>query len=209
VTAPGHTVDSYVFDDLEDAPRPVVVQGVFSIGAYLSAQRRQRGLSLDELEAVTRIPRRSLARLESGAFDRQQDAFVRGFVRTVALAIGLDPGETLVRMLTGEAPPRAGNARIPLRSLSIGLGGAIVLVVLLGLGLAAAGRIHVPRAERLIEPSESVAIVRRDFVREFAQLVRNATPGSFARAVAVAPPPAMYVAPAAASADDAGLGGVQ
>ena len=70
-----------------------------SIGAYLTRQRELRGISLDELATLTRIPRRSLERLESGVFDRAPDGFVRGFVRTVADALGLDPENAVMRLL--------------------------------------------------------------------------------------------------------------
>ncbi|HPG28255.1 MAG TPA: helix-turn-helix domain-containing protein, partial [Myxococcota bacterium] len=60
------------------------------IGEYLRRQRLLRGMSTEELAALTRIPLRSLERLESGHFDGETDGFVRGFVRTVATALGLD-----------------------------------------------------------------------------------------------------------------------
>ena len=47
---------------------------------------------------TTRIPIRSLARLEAGVFDAEPDGFARGFVRTVAIALGLPPDETVARM---------------------------------------------------------------------------------------------------------------
>jgi transcriptional regulator with XRE-family HTH domain len=74
-----------------------------SIGRYLASQRELRGISLDELAARTKIPRRNLERLESGVFDTQSDGFVRGFVRTVAESLGLDPHEAVMR-LVGEPP---------------------------------------------------------------------------------------------------------
>ena len=40
-----------------------------SIGRYLAGQRRLRGVSLDDLAELTKIPRRSLVRLEDGAFE--------------------------------------------------------------------------------------------------------------------------------------------
>jgi cytoskeletal protein RodZ len=67
-----------------------------------------RGISLDELAHITKIPRRSLERLEAGAFDRNPDGFARGFVRTVAVGLGLSPEEAVMRML-GE-PPESGEA---------------------------------------------------------------------------------------------------
>jgi transcriptional regulator with XRE-family HTH domain len=69
------------------------------IGAYLARQRVLRGITLEQLAQSTRIPLRSLARLEAGAFDVEPDGFARGFVRTVAIALGLAPDETVARML--------------------------------------------------------------------------------------------------------------
>ena len=69
------------------------------IGAYLARQRVLRGITLERLAESTRIPLRSLARLEAGVFDAEPDGFARGFVRTVAVALGLPPDETVARML--------------------------------------------------------------------------------------------------------------
>jgi transcriptional regulator with XRE-family HTH domain len=69
------------------------------IGAFLARQRVLRGVTLEQLAETTRIPLRSLARLEAGVFDADPDGFARGFVRTVAIALGLPPDETVARML--------------------------------------------------------------------------------------------------------------
>jgi len=70
-----------------------------SIGRYLASQRRLRGVSREDLAALTKIPIRSIERLEAGAFDHQADGFARGFVRTVADALGLDVEEAVMRLL--------------------------------------------------------------------------------------------------------------
>jgi transcriptional regulator with XRE-family HTH domain len=69
------------------------------IGEFLRRQRILRGMSTEELAALTRIPLRSLERLESGQFDGETDGFVRGFVRSVASALGLDADDAISRML--------------------------------------------------------------------------------------------------------------
>ena len=74
------------------------------IGEYLRRQRILRGMSAEELASITRIPLRSLERLESGQFDGETDGFVRGFVRTVANALGLDAEDAISRMLREPAP---------------------------------------------------------------------------------------------------------
>ncbi len=78
---------------------PVEERERSSIGDYLRRQRVLRDVSIEELSALTRIPQRSLERLERGEFDDQPDGFARGFVRTVAQALGLDVDDTVARML--------------------------------------------------------------------------------------------------------------
>ncbi|MDD9801719.1 MAG: helix-turn-helix transcriptional regulator, partial [Deltaproteobacteria bacterium] len=80
--------------DVDDGEEPETV------GAYLGWHRRRRGVSVRDLAALTRIPARSLQRLEAGAFDTQTDGYARSFVRTVAGAIGIDPDEAVLRMHT-------------------------------------------------------------------------------------------------------------
>jgi hypothetical protein len=137
-----------------------------SIGAYIARQRRLRGISLDELEVLTRIPRRSLERLESGAFDAEPDGFVRGFVRTVSIAIGLDPDETVTRMLA-EPDPRRKKSRIPNLSAAAAFL-LFALLIALGAGIlwSLGGDRPGQRAE--VPVVFETRLVRRDAVRELA-----------------------------------------
>ena len=137
---------------------------VFSIGAYIRTQRRLRDVSLEELSQRTRIPIRSLERLESGAFDGEPDGFVRGFVRTVAGGLGLDPDDTLMRMLT-EPAGGAGHvfrAGLPPRAW-LAIAGLVAGVALL---LASARLLSTPPAQ---EPFEPETVLRRDPVRALAE----------------------------------------
>jgi len=137
------------------------------IGRYLSGQRQLRGISLEELAEITRIPIRSLERLESGAFDAAPDGFVRGFVRTVAAALGLDPDEAVMRLMRepqDEAVPAVSGtvgSAVMLRA-ALGIAG-----VLLGIGLwvlVSELRSDAPATE--VEAPE--VILRRDPVRTLA-----------------------------------------
>jgi hypothetical protein len=133
---------------------------VFALGGWLAKQRRLRGIRLEELAALTRLPVRSLERLEAGAFDGQQDGFVRGFVRTVALAIGLDPEDAVARLLA-EPDARPGSRLPEVRALVaavIGFVGAVALAV------AAWQLATAPSADE----SEGPPLVRRDAVRALA-----------------------------------------
>lgn len=138
-----------------------------SIGLYLAAQRRLRGISVDELAALTRIPRRNLERLESGALDAAPDGFTRGFVRTVAAALGLDADEAVMRLMTepagddlDERPASGERRRGWLLRGALVLGGA-------GLVLALWGLVNwVQRIEPAPEPPD--VVYREDAVRRLA-----------------------------------------
>ena len=151
-----------------------VEESIPSIGSYLARQRRLRGIELEELAAVTRIPRRSLERLESGAFDGVTDGFVRGFVRTVADAIGLDPDDAVTRML---AEPVVGPARSWPQGLftPLALAGGLVLLLVLGFWWAIDTDSAPVVAEAEVTPAvvptvqSGVAFLRRDAVRELAR----------------------------------------
>jgi cytoskeletal protein RodZ len=135
------------------------------IGAFLSRQRRLRGIGLDELARITCIPLRSLERLESGAFDATPDGFARGFVRTVAGALGLDPDDAVSRMLP-EVRPGSRPHTPPFVEPNPWL-----RVVLAVLGLAALVIVAVERHSAPPDPSEIQAqrVYRRDAVRELAR----------------------------------------
>lgn len=138
-----------------------------SIGRYLARQRKLRGMELDDLVALTRIPRRSLERLENGAFDGMSDGFVRGFVRTVAVAIGLDPDETVARLLA--EPKLRPRRRWPRARALISI--AVVAGVLVAIGALVAGRLANPGSS--VEPApraaEETRLLRRDPVRALAE----------------------------------------
>lgn len=138
-----------------------------SIGAYLAAQRQLRGISVEELARQTRIPLRSLQRLEAGSFDREIDGFVRGFVRTVAEALGLDPQETLTRTLEEPAGARRGaSPRLSPRRLALA-GVAVLALVGLGFGIQLVAA-SVREAGSGAGPASPI-VMRRDPVRALAE----------------------------------------
>lgn len=175
--------------DPEDAR--VAGEAAEAIGAYLSRQRRLRGISLEELAAATRIPVRSLQRLETGAFDREPDGFARGFVRTVAVALGLPPEETVARMLpeATEATQRGGRVRVLGRRLAPFA--ALLALIAVGLLLWRGSRILPDGWTR----DRDAMTVRRDAIRALAEeQARLGNPASEADAPeatdpVAAPPP--------------------
>lgn len=135
-----------------------------AIGAYLARQRRLRGISIDELADITRIPVRSLERLERGAFDHEPDGFARGFVRTVAVALGLPPDETVARML----PEASDDARRSVFRLEVGVralaAGALLAAIGLGALVFSGSRVLPDGWTR----DRDTLLVRRDAVRALA-----------------------------------------
>jgi cytoskeletal protein RodZ len=109
-----------------------------SIGEYMAQQRKLRGISLQELCERTKIPRRNIERLEAGALDDQPDGFSRGFVRTLAEALGLDADEAVMRLMR---EPEADDERIAqgerrARRYRVGASAAVLaLVALLGVAV--------------------------------------------------------------------------
>ena len=170
-----------------------------SVGRYLCRQRQLRGISLAELARQTRIPERSLERLEAGTFDREADGFVRGFVRTVAQALGLDPDDTVARMLSEVRMMEDGPSRVSLslRRVALVLGLALV-------GVAAVGGIRSLLAEPPAPPlasgsgsgsgsalgsgSGAETVYRRDPVRSLAEAVASSAMASSQALETVAEP---------------------
>ena len=67
-----------------------------SVGAYLSQERRRKDISLVDVSKVTRIALQYLEALERDEFKTlPASIFVRGFLRTYAANLGLDPQEVL------------------------------------------------------------------------------------------------------------------
>jgi cytoskeleton protein RodZ len=76
------------------------------IGPLLEKTRKERGLSLEEVEHATKIRKRYLAGLEREDYGVLPDAvYARGFLKTYANYLGLD-GEELSRELKDRRRPR-------------------------------------------------------------------------------------------------------
>jgi transcriptional regulator with XRE-family HTH domain len=67
-----------------------------NLGSWFRARREERGCTLDEIAARTRIPRRLLVELERDSFEHWPASRVYriGFLKAYATAIGLDPAAT-------------------------------------------------------------------------------------------------------------------
>jgi cytoskeletal protein RodZ len=67
------------------------------LGEFLRRERELRHISLDDVAERTKISRRYLEAIEEEQYDRLPgETFVRGFIRSYAQSVGLDPDDTLL-----------------------------------------------------------------------------------------------------------------
>ncbi|HXG87997.1 MAG TPA: helix-turn-helix domain-containing protein [Vicinamibacterales bacterium] len=70
------------------------------VGAELRLARESRGLSLEQVAHTTKIPVTRLAAIEENAVDQLPPlTYVKGYLRTIAAEVGLDPDVTVDRYL--------------------------------------------------------------------------------------------------------------
>ncbi len=93
-----------------------------TLGQILRAARESKGLTLDEVEKITRIRTRYLAALEAEAYDDiPSPVQVRGFLRNYAQHVGLNAEQMLAlyeqirgkRVASGALPLKAAEPRAP------------------------------------------------------------------------------------------------
>jgi hypothetical protein len=79
------------------------------VGAQLRAAREEKGLSLEQVAAETRIPQRHLVAIEAGDFGRLPGrTYAVGFSRTYAKTVGLDQ-EDVAAMVRAELDSQVGE----------------------------------------------------------------------------------------------------
>ena len=121
----------------------LVETNVPTVGERLRAAREEKGLSLEDVAAQTRIPQRHLESLETADWDKlPAPTYTTGFAKSCATAVGLDRteiGEQLRGEMGGqravihqaEVFEPADPARTMPKWLVFGAIGAVIVVVLL------------------------------------------------------------------------------
>jgi len=112
-----------------------------TVGQYLRLEREKRNISLADVAKVTRITLSNLEALERDEFHGfPAPFFVRGFLRTYATHLGLDPGKVLALFeAQTEIPLSAGKMKEPTPSFRLQpLIQYLVILILLvaGVGIA-------------------------------------------------------------------------
>jgi cytoskeleton protein RodZ len=114
---------------------------VFEIGNSLREARERQGLGYPEIESATKIRAKYIRALEEENFTAiPGDAYIRGFLRTYADYLGLDPDvyvdEYASRFLTSwrdEVPPRPPRRRIRPRERSFERRSVVLVIAAIGL----------------------------------------------------------------------------
>jgi len=118
-----------------------------SIGDSLANARRQVGLTITDVSQQTRIRESIIRAIEQGDFSAcGGDFYARGHIRSIAVAVGLDP-VPLISEYDAEhgplgaisaaevfEPSRPVKIREPRRGPSLGLIAAVVLLAIIGFG---------------------------------------------------------------------------
>lgn len=138
-----------------------------TVGTLLKQHRDLRQMTLPEVSRVTRIPEATLASIEADRFDDLPgEVFVRGFVKSFAVAVGASPQEALARYTSSRrvaivTPLPVSSPVKAVRESSKRLGVAIAFVILLILFTLALSIVLKPRGHDMPqELSRSVAGVQ-------------------------------------------------
>ncbi len=158
-------------------------------GEELRRERLVREVPLEEISAATKISLRMLKALEDSDLSRlPAPAFTRGFIRSYALHLGIDPDTKICAYLAdlGRAAagisPSAANVRTRFwrgRGTTAGMivGGVTALLLLLGL-IARPERRPAPRVEKVAARTARVELKNVTVSNEPTPLVRQAAPAA-------------------------------
>jgi cytoskeleton protein RodZ len=135
-----------------------------SVGSHLRELRTRRGMALEEIARLTRVPARYLIALENDALSElPAPVFIRGFIRAYCQALGESPLEALT-IYDGHAPRALGapvRTAAPLRSAPPEprtrgtLAVSFILLVILGMALFTVTLVIRP-GDRLERPTADI-----------------------------------------------------
>jgi cytoskeletal protein RodZ len=108
-----------------------------TVGQLLRHLRESKGMSVEEVSRATRVPVSSVERIEADRFDELPgEVFVRGFLKSYARAVELEPEEILARYTASRrvawVPPLPlSSPAKPARGRRFGVAIAFVLLLIL------------------------------------------------------------------------------
>jgi cytoskeletal protein RodZ len=122
-----------------------------TVGQLLKHLRERKGMSVEEVSRSTRVPVTSVERIEADRFDELPgEVFVRGFLKSYARAVEIEPEEILARYTASRrvawvTPLPLSSPAKPARGRRVGV--AIAFVVLLILFTLALSIVLKPRGD--------------------------------------------------------------
>ncbi len=109
-----------------------------TVGTYLRRNREAKRMSVEEVSRATRVPTSSVDRIEADRFDELPgEVFVRGFLKSYARAVGLQPEDVLARYTASRRVawvtplPISSPIARPARGRRFGVAIAFVLLLIL------------------------------------------------------------------------------
>ncbi len=107
---------------------------VLSVGSYLRQERERRNISLESVAKVTRITLQNLEALERDDFRLlPAPVFTRGFLRTYAAYLGIDPKENDLQIFVSMTGAPGANQALTLVVYKRGTSGWGTIAVPAGL----------------------------------------------------------------------------
>jgi cytoskeleton protein RodZ len=175
-------------------------------GLFLRRRREQRGLTIDDLSRTTKISRGTLMALETGdVLHLPAPIYTRGFVKTYAREVGLDPERTADDYLASIEPLRAHHPLVDENRVPSTVDGLTVPVDANGDARNVLAANQVRRIGRLMTAAAVIALVL--YIASFNRREQDASDASMLGTAAelAAPTPATGsaaegVTPAAAAA---------
>jgi cytoskeletal protein RodZ len=131
--------------------------GVEAFGRWLLRERELRGLAREEVARATKLAPAVIEALESGDATRMPPrAYVVGYLRSFAAAVGLDPDQAVLRWqeLEGASGPEAPARARPSRGRAVLVAVLVAALVAALAVLAAARRGAQGASERSRRPAE-------------------------------------------------------
>jgi cytoskeletal protein RodZ len=172
-------------------------------GPHLRRAREKRGLSLQQVAAITKISARVLEALERNDISKLPGGiFSRSFVRAYAREVGLDPEETVERFVESFPPeaeeraPVAAAQAVDAEGFESGRRAAMTLLQVLGISVLVVLAVAVYRSMRPAPTAQPPAPAITEPVREAPPA---APPAAEAEPPAAVPPGAGAQVPAAST----------
>lgn len=135
---------------------------MLELGTLLREERERQGLSLNELSERIKLAPRTLAFIESGTKSELPHAvYVKGFVKSYAMVLGLDPEElgAIVDVAYKDELEEEVAEPVISRRERKGCPVKLIIIVLLIVGLAAAGYFYMQSGTALLDTEEATVKV--------------------------------------------------